>query len=150
MTALNGIPGLEQGTGDLAVLPGLEAVSEQLTGLITVLRAEQARRGAGIEITRPAWKNLVFTGGPGVGKSRAERASDKTAALPAGGSRVLAVTTNCYAGRPSVRGLLALPAGLLPVACWWLDGKPAKGAGPWLSELMLSLSGEVLGGWPLA
>jgi hypothetical protein len=52
------------------VLPGLEAVSDQLAGLITVLRAEQARR-AGIEIRRPAWKNLVFTDAPGAGKSRA-------------------------------------------------------------------------------
>ena len=26
------------------------------------------------EISRPAWKNLVFTGGPGAGKSRAARA----------------------------------------------------------------------------
>ena len=39
-----------------------------------MLRAEQARRRAGIEIARPAWKNLVFTGGPGAGKSRAARA----------------------------------------------------------------------------
>ena len=46
----------------------------QLAPLITVLRAEQARRKAGIAITRPAWKNLVFTGGPGTGKSRAAAA----------------------------------------------------------------------------
>ena len=39
-----------------------------------MLRAEQARRQAGIAISRPAWKNLVFTGGPGTGKSRAARA----------------------------------------------------------------------------
>jgi hypothetical protein len=70
----NGIPRLEQGTGELAALPGLEAVSEQLAGLITVLRAEQARRQAGMEISRPTWKNLVFTGGPGTGKSCAARA----------------------------------------------------------------------------
>jgi len=73
MTASNGTPGLEQDTGELAALPGLETVTKQLTGLITVLRAEQARRQAGIEITRPAWKNIVFTGGPGTGKSRAAR-----------------------------------------------------------------------------
>ncbi len=70
MTAFNGAPRLEQDIGELATLPGLEAVSDQLAGLITVLRAEQARR-AGIEIRRPAWKNLVFTGAPGAGKSRA-------------------------------------------------------------------------------
>ena len=46
----------------------------QLTPLVTVLRAEQARRTAGIAISRPAWKNLVFTGGPGTGKSRAAAA----------------------------------------------------------------------------
>jgi stage V sporulation protein K len=74
MTALNGTPGLEHDLGGLAELPGLEAVGAQLAGLITVLRAEQARRQAGIPAWRPAWKNLVFTGGPGAGKSRAARA----------------------------------------------------------------------------
>ena len=59
--------------GALADLPGLEAVSEQLAGLIAVLRAEQARRQAGA-VRRAAWKNLVFTGGPGSGKTRAARA----------------------------------------------------------------------------
>lgn len=57
--------------GGLAALPGLETVTRQIADLIAVLRAEQARRRAGIEIRRPAWKNLVFTGGPGTGKSRA-------------------------------------------------------------------------------
>ena len=56
------------------MLPGLETVTGQIADLIAVLRAEQARRRAGIEISRPAWKNLVFTGGPGAGKSRAARA----------------------------------------------------------------------------
>lgn len=74
MTALNGTPGLEHDLGGLAEIPGLETVSEQLAGLIDVLRAEQARRQAGIPIHRPAWKNLVFTGGPGTGKSRAAQA----------------------------------------------------------------------------
>jgi hypothetical protein len=74
MTAVNGTFGLEQDTGELAALPGLEAVSDQLAGLIAVLRAEQARRRAGIEISRPASKNLMFTGGPGSGTSRAARA----------------------------------------------------------------------------
>lgn len=60
--------------GGLAALPGLETVTRQIADLIAVLRAEQARRRAGIEIRRPAWKNLVFTGGPGTGKSRAARA----------------------------------------------------------------------------
>jgi hypothetical protein len=78
MTALNGPPRLEQDIGGLAALPGLQAVTEQLAGLITVLRAEQARCQAGIAISRPAWKNLVFTGGPGVGKSRAARAVART------------------------------------------------------------------------
>ena len=72
MTALDVTPG--PGLGELAALPGLEAVTGQLAPLIAVLRAEQARRRAGITIRRPAWKNLVFTGGPGTGKSRAARA----------------------------------------------------------------------------
>lgn len=54
--------------------PGLEAVRDQLAPRIAVLQAERARRDAGIEIRRPAWKNLVFTGGPGTGKSRAAAA----------------------------------------------------------------------------
>ncbi|MGO8892010.1 MAG: hypothetical protein ACLQB1_20280, partial [Streptosporangiaceae bacterium] len=53
---------------------GLETVAGQLGERIAVLRAEQARRQVGLAITRPAWKNLVFTGGPGAGKSRAARA----------------------------------------------------------------------------
>jgi len=74
MTALNGAPGLEQDMGGLAALPGLEMVNEQLAGWFTVLRAEQARRRAGTTISRQAWLNLVFTGGPGTGKSRAAQA----------------------------------------------------------------------------
>ena len=76
MTALNGTS--ESGPGELTALPGLEPVSAQLTGLIAILRAEQARRQAGIQISRPAWKNLVFTGAPGVGKSRAAHAVAST------------------------------------------------------------------------
>jgi AAA lid domain len=60
--------------GGLAALAGLEMVAGQLAPLIMVLRAEQARRTAAIAISRPAWKNLVFTGGPGTGKSRAAAA----------------------------------------------------------------------------
>jgi AAA lid domain/ATPase family associated with various cellular activities (AAA) len=75
---LNGSPRLdsdrEHDMGGLADLPGLEAVSEQLAGLIAVLRAEQARRHVGAVVKRSAWKNLVFTGGPGSGKTRAARA----------------------------------------------------------------------------
>lgn len=52
-------------TGGLAALPGLEVVAGQLEPLmITVLRAEQARRKAGIAISRPAWKNLVSPAAP--------------------------------------------------------------------------------------
>ena len=71
MTALDRNPGPEN---EMGALPGLETVTEQLAGPIAVLRAEQARRQAGIEISRPAWKNLIFTGGPGTGRSRAARA----------------------------------------------------------------------------
>jgi len=69
MTALEPASALD--TGGLAALAGLEMAAGQLAPLITVLQAEQARRKAGIAISRPAWKNLVFTGGPGTGKSRA-------------------------------------------------------------------------------
>jgi hypothetical protein len=66
VTALNGAPGLDQDRdhdmGGMAGLPGLEMVAGQLAETIAVLRAEQARRQAGTEVTRPAWKNLVFTG----------------------------------------------------------------------------------------
>jgi hypothetical protein len=58
----------------LAGLAGLEAVCEQLAGPIAVLRAEQGRRKAGAVVTRAAWKNLIFTGGPGSGKTRAAKA----------------------------------------------------------------------------
>ncbi len=64
----------EQDLGGLAGLSGLATVAGQLGERIAVLRAEQARRQVGLAITRPAWKNLVFTGGPGAGKSRAARA----------------------------------------------------------------------------
>jgi hypothetical protein len=74
MTASGGPSGVEQDIGGLAALPGLEAVTGQLAGVISVLRAEQARRRAGIPVSRPAWRNLVFTGGPGAGKSRVARA----------------------------------------------------------------------------
>ena len=74
MTAVNGDPAPGADLGGLAALPGLETVAGQIADLIAVLRAEQARRRAGIEIRRSAWKNLVFTGGPGSGKSRAARA----------------------------------------------------------------------------
>jgi SpoVK/Ycf46/Vps4 family AAA+-type ATPase len=63
----------EQDMGGLAGLPGMEGVSEQLAGPIAVLRAEQARRNAGAAVTRAAWKNLIFTGGPGTGKTRAAK-----------------------------------------------------------------------------
>jgi hypothetical protein len=57
----------DQDLGGLAGLAGLEAVRDQLAGWIAVVRAEQARRRAGRVVARPAWKNLVFTGGPGHG-----------------------------------------------------------------------------------
>jgi hypothetical protein len=64
----------DQDLGGLAGLAGLEPVRDQLTGWIAVVRAEQARRRAGRVVARAAWKNLVFTGGPGAGKSRAAAA----------------------------------------------------------------------------
>jgi hypothetical protein len=49
-------------------------VTDQLAPWIAVVRAERARHQAGAEILRPGWKNLVFTGGPGSGKTRAAKA----------------------------------------------------------------------------
>ena len=54
---------------DLAALPGLATVKEEIAGLIAAVQAEQARQAAGMT-ARPAWKNLVLAGGPGTGKSR--------------------------------------------------------------------------------
>lgn len=42
----------------------------QLDTVLGVLKAEQDRRRAGLAVRRPAWKNLVFTGPAGSGKSR--------------------------------------------------------------------------------
>lgn len=33
-----------------------------MAGVFAIARAEQARQTAGAAVTRPAWKNLVFTG----------------------------------------------------------------------------------------
>jgi hypothetical protein len=59
---------------DLGRLPGLEGAAEQLAGVFAIARAEQARQAAGATVARPAWKNLVFTGPGGAGKSRAAAA----------------------------------------------------------------------------
>jgi hypothetical protein len=74
MTALNHAPGGGQDLGGLKRLAGLDAVTGQLERWFAVVRAEQTRRQAGATITRPVWKHLVFTGGPGAGKSRAAEA----------------------------------------------------------------------------
>jgi len=74
MTEFSDAPGTGEDPGGLDQLAGLEVVAGQLERWFAAVRAEQARRQAGAAITRPAWKNLVFAGGPGVGKSRAARA----------------------------------------------------------------------------
>jgi hypothetical protein len=53
----------------LVGLRGLDAVRGRFDGVIAVFEAEQSRRNAGSAVKRPAWKNLVFTGGAGSGKS---------------------------------------------------------------------------------
>lgn len=55
-------------------LQGLDAVRGQLDVVIAVLKAERVRAKAGPAMRRRMWKNLVFTGGPGSGKSRAAAA----------------------------------------------------------------------------
>lgn len=58
----------------LADLRGLEPVQEQLRAALAILEAERGREQGGWAVRRRAWKNLVFTGGPGGGKSRAAAA----------------------------------------------------------------------------
>lgn len=55
-------------------LAGLREVRAQLEEWLAVVRAERDRATSGMTISRPAWKNLVFTGTPGTGKSHAARA----------------------------------------------------------------------------
>jgi AAA lid domain/ATPase family associated with various cellular activities (AAA) len=62
----------------LSGLQGLEGVRGQLDVVIAVLKAEQVRRKAGSAVRRPAWKNLVFTGPAGSGKSRTAIAVGQT------------------------------------------------------------------------
>ena len=54
---------------ELAALPGLASVKDQLAALVIVAQAEVARQQAGITL-RPGWKNLAFAGPAGSGKSR--------------------------------------------------------------------------------
>jgi SpoVK/Ycf46/Vps4 family AAA+-type ATPase len=61
----------------LLALPGLDSVRAQLDAVIAVAKAEQARQAAGVTV-RPGWKNLVFAGGPGTGKSRVAAALAQT------------------------------------------------------------------------
>lgn len=62
----------------LSRLHGLEEVRSQLEVVIAVLKAERDRRTAGLAVRRPTWKNLVFTGPPGSGKSRTAIAVGQT------------------------------------------------------------------------
>jgi transcriptional regulator with XRE-family HTH domain len=57
-----------EGLGDLL---GRETVRARLGEVVAAVAAERRRRDAGLVVRRPVWKNLVFTGGPGAGKSRA-------------------------------------------------------------------------------
>ena len=68
----------DEDVGGLARLPGLETVRDQLAARIAVLQVEQARRAAGAEIRRRAWKNLVFTGRPGTASPERLRLSPGT------------------------------------------------------------------------
>jgi hypothetical protein len=99
--------------GGVAGLQGLESVRSQLEPVFAVLRAEQGRRSAGLEVRRAAWKNLVFTGGPGSGKSRTAaavgQAYKKLGVLSHG--RVLQLAAADLAGdRPGETGKLAAEA----------------------------------------
>jgi hypothetical protein len=54
----------------LSRLQGLDGVRSHLDVVPAVLKAEQTRRRAGLEVRRPAWKKLVFAGPPGSGGRR--------------------------------------------------------------------------------
>ena len=88
---------------ELAGLPGLGPVREQLEALAAVAQAEIARRQAGITL-RPAWKNLAFAGPPGSGKSRVAailaRIYCDLGAL-SGGHLAEVTRTDLSGGRPS-------------------------------------------------
>ncbi|TVZ00005.1 AAA family ATPase [Trebonia kvetii] len=58
----------------LADLRGLEPVQDQFRDVLAILEAERGREQGGRTVRRRAWKNLVFTGGPGSGKSWAAAA----------------------------------------------------------------------------
>jgi Holliday junction resolvasome RuvABC ATP-dependent DNA helicase subunit len=58
-----------EGRSELEQLPGLGSVRAQLAAVIAVTEAERARQAAGVTV-RAGWKNLVFAGGAGTGKSR--------------------------------------------------------------------------------
>lgn len=60
--------------GGVAGLLHRDTVQGPLNDVIAALQAQQSRVAAGAVIRRPVWKNLVFTGGPGTGKSRAAAA----------------------------------------------------------------------------
>jgi len=64
MQPADGLPGLA----------GLDTVRDQLEAWLAVVRAERARSQVGMQVHRPAWKNLIFAGGSGAGKSRAAAA----------------------------------------------------------------------------
>jgi hypothetical protein len=118
---VNGNSKLGQGSDDiggLGSLPGLKAVRDQLAERIAVLQAEQARRNAGAEIRRPAWKNLVFTGGPGTGKSRAAvavaRGYRDLGLLPLGHAAEVAAADLIAAEPREAARLVDEAAGLVP------------------------------------
>jgi len=54
---------------DLEGLAGLKPVRDRLGEWLAVVRAERARAELGMTISRPTWKNLVFTGAAGTGES---------------------------------------------------------------------------------
>ena len=54
---------------DLEGFAGLKPVRDRFGEWLAVVRAERARAELGMTISRPTWKNLVFTGAAGTGKS---------------------------------------------------------------------------------
>ncbi len=114
----------------LTELPGLETISEQLARAIAVIRAELARQDASVAVARPAWKNLVFTGGPGSGKVAGRQG--RRPHLSRAGHAVLGTPT-------LIRKSVTSPPRLWPRPT---SPNPAKALMPLIASVRLSPAGE--------